>query len=249
MKRERHDSWRAACLAALLLMSFIAPAALAKELTVVAFGDSTTALRKTVDQVYADRLPPLLAERGIAARVLNSGVGGSHTGRFEDNARHKRRHALDRFQDAVRDHNPNIVIIQFGWNDSYVDEGGEDGPSRIPVENYEANLRHMVETLDKDGSSVILMTPNQPRSDFETWRLKRTEQYVEAVRKLARETGAALVDVWAAYGDYAAGEGHSVDDLLLDNVHPNDEGHALVAQLLVAPIAAFSGDAGPSNGH
>jgi lysophospholipase L1-like esterase len=56
-----------------------------RELTIVAFGDSTTAPRPTVELVYADRLPALLQGRGIDARVVNSGVGGSHTGRLADN--------------------------------------------------------------------------------------------------------------------------------------------------------------------
>ncbi len=248
MKTNPLKTWPAACVAALLLLPLIASAAPETARTIVAFGDSTTALRDTIDQVYADRLPLLLAERGITARVINSGVGGSHTGRLADNPRHKRRHALERFQDAVRDHDPDIVVIQFGWNDSYVDEGGVEGASRIPLEAYEANLRHMIKVLGEDGSRVVLMTPNRPRSDFEAWRFERTERYVIAVRKLAAETDAALVDVWAAYAEYAAGEGRSIDDLLLDAVHPNDKGHALVARLLVEPLVALLDAAGAPKG-
>ncbi len=57
-----------------------------RPLRVVAFGDSTTAPRKTVREVYAARLPALLAEEGIEVEVLNRGRGGSHTGRRSDNA-------------------------------------------------------------------------------------------------------------------------------------------------------------------
>lgn len=207
-----------------------------KPLTIVAFGDSTTALRPTVKQVYADRLPKLLEASGIASKVINAGVGGSHTGHIEDNALHKRQHALDRFQTAVRDHHPQVVIVQFGWNDSWVDTGGEESPSRIPLENYRKNLRHIIDTLHEDGAQVILMTPNRPRNTMEAWRVQRTERYVQAVRELAAELDVPLVDVWAAYAEYDAVDGQSVDDLLVDEVHPGDQGHALVARQLATII-------------
>ena len=206
-----------------------------KTMTVVAFGDSTTAPRSTVKEVYADRLPKLLAKHGIQAKVINAGVGGSHTGRLADNARHKRRHALDRF-DEVREHKPDVVVIQFGWNDSWIDSNKPDGPSRIPLEKYVSNLKQMMTTLKKDGAEVILMTPNQPRGSVEGWRRKRTEQYVVAVRKLAEAESATLIDVWKEYADRRAKNADSADALLLDAVHPNDQGHALVAELLAPAI-------------
>lgn len=210
-----------------------------QELTIVAFGDSTTALRSTVDEVYADRLPALLKAEGIEAKVINSGVGGSHTGHLKDNALHKRQHALDRFQTAVRDHHPQIVIIQYGWNDSWVDTGGEEAASRISLDDYRANLRYMITTLHKDGAKVILMTPNRPKATMEAWRVERTEHYVDAVRKLAAELKTPLVDVWKAYAQYDAIDGQSMDDLLVDEVHPGDRGHALVAKRLAKQISTL----------
>ena len=109
-----------------------------RPLTIVAFGDSTTAVRRTVEQVYADRLPQLLAAQGIGAKVINAGVGGSHTGRLTDNSRHRRAHAIDRIDPndtghefvakllaaeisiLVRSRRPNIVLVvadDLGYSD------------------------------------------------------------------------------------------------------------------------------------
>lgn len=222
----------------LCVLAFASTSARADELTIVAFGDSTTALRNTVDQVYADRLPALLSEHGIEATVINSGVGGSHTGHKTDNPRGPAKHALDRFQEAVRDHHPDVVIIQFGWNDSWVDEGGEESASRIPVNDYRRNLAYMVETLTNDGARVILMTPNRPQTSLDAWRFERTEQYVNAVRELAQAYKVPLVDIWRKYTEFEAVDGQSLDDLLLDAVHPNDEGHRLVAEALAEVISS-----------
>ena len=67
------------------------PQKLSKEvsepLVIVTFGNSITATRNTVDQVFAQRLPKLLRDKGICTQIINSGVGGSHTGRLIDNDR------------------------------------------------------------------------------------------------------------------------------------------------------------------
>ncbi len=229
----------------LILLSLVvvlsaAASVIAAPITIVAFGDSTTALRKTIKQVYAQRLPLLLSQHKISARVINSGIGGSHTGRLKDNDRHHRRHALDRLQDAVRDHKPHVVIIQFGWNDSWVDQGGPEAPSRIHLKDYVTNLTHIVDTLKSDGSQVILMTPNRPRTTVDEWRFERTNQYADAVRMLAKQLTVTLIDVWQKYTEYEAVTGQSLNDLLLDDVHPNDRGHELVAQLLAEQIASLA---------
>ncbi|REK21564.1 MAG: hypothetical protein DWQ41_21085 [Planctomycetota bacterium] len=215
----------------------------AEDITVVCFGDSTTAPRSTVDKVYADRLPALLAEHGIDANVINSGVGSSHSGRKTDHPRGPEKHALDRFQEAVLDHNPDVVVIQYGWNDSWVDEGGEESPSRIPVADYRENITYMAKTLKENGVRVILMTPNRAMTSLPQWRFDRTEEYVVAVHETAKDLDVPLVDVWEFYAEYNALDGHSLNDLLLDLLHPNDEGHRLLAELL-APVIA--GDEEPA---
>lgn len=216
-------------LTTLMLLSAVAVAA--KPLSIVAFGDSTTAPRKTVASVYAERLPALLAQAGIEATVINSGVSGSHTGRLVDNARHHREHALDRFQKAVRAHRPDIVVVQFGINDSWVDsELPEDG-SRIELADYRKNLTQIVSTLKADGARVIVMTPNKIGSKYPGWRLSRLAAYAEAARGVAQAQAVDLVDIWAA--DSAGAH----DALLVDGMHPNDAGHERVARLLAERIS------------
>ena len=59
----------------------------APPLTIVALGDSTTAVADwtdQVDEVYADLLPAALAARGIWAQVHNAGLGDSTTRRTHE---------------------------------------------------------------------------------------------------------------------------------------------------------------------
>lgn len=208
-------------------------------LTIVAFGDSTTALRAgRIDLVYAQRLEAILGERHGEVEVINAGVGGSHTGRIADNGRHggANRHATDRFESAVLEKQPDIVVIQFGINDSYVDRGGEESSSRITLDDYRRNLTYFVQTLHEQEVQVVLMTPNQFGASLEPWRQERLSRYVQAMREVADQTQTPLVDIWAMYDGFEAATGVSVDALLLDGVHPNDFGHALVAERLADQI-------------
>ena len=204
----------------------------AGEVRIVTFGDSTTAPRKGVKNVYADRLPSLLAKHGIKAQVINAGVGESHTGRLEDNPKHKRAHALDRFDKTVRAHKPDVVIIQFGINDSWIDHGESEAPSRIDVTHYQRNLTHMVRTLKADGAKVILMTPNALGKRYEAFRHERLIEYADATRGIAKDQKTMLVDIWNQFRN------HKPDAWLLDGMHPNDAGHEVIAQYLASAIAA-----------
>src|SRR5690606_33898899 len=106
-----------------------------KVVRIVAFGDSITATRRGVDQVFAQRLPDLL-ERKLYIEVINSGVGSSHSGTIHDISVAKVSHARDPFEEAVLAQHPDLVLIGFGTNDAYIDSKTPDGPSRISLEQY-----------------------------------------------------------------------------------------------------------------
>lgn len=196
-------------------------------LKVVAFGDSTTARGYNIQQVYADRLPELLKAKGYEAEVINAGIGGSHTGRLSDTPGGSKRHALDRFQSDVRNPHPDVVVIQFGWNDSWVDGDNPAGSSRIPLDAFTNHLAYFARTVQADGALPILMTLNPPHSTMDAWRVARTAEYAQATRDVATQLGVPLIDVWQKLTD-AAKDG-KIEDLLVDDVHPNDRAHELIA--------------------
>ena len=205
---------------------------------IVAFGDSTTAPRGKL-KIYADILRNELSERDLPARVMNAGIGGHNTN-----------HARKRFEKDVLAQRPDIVVIQFGINDAAIDVWKKPPATkpRVSREVYEQNLRHFVGVLKKQDARVVLMTPNPLR-----WTTKMREMYgkppyrpsetngfnvmladyAKSVREVAKATDVELVDVYESFEKFGATGDQSVDDLLLDGIHPNEDGHRLVADLLL----------------
>lgn len=148
-------------LATLLILSFITGHSQTRRpVTIVTFGNSTTARRSGVQKVYAQRLHEKLDSAGIANRVINSGVPSSHTGSIKDNSFAKVVHAMDRFDTAVLKYHPDWVTINFGLNDAYQDKGRHT-PSRIPLKQYKKNITYFITRIQKQGGRVVLLTPTR----------------------------------------------------------------------------------------
>ena len=212
-----------------------------KPYTIVVFGDSTTATRGKLD-IYANRLARELPAKRIKAEIINAGVGGNTT-----------QMAMARFERDVLAKNPDLVVIQFGINDSAIDVWKTPPATepRISKGKYIQNLEKFIEILKARKCKVILMTPNQM---CWTQRLKENygkppyntadpdgfnvtlREYAQAVRETAEKHKVPLVDVYAAYLAYGKIENQSVNNLLLDGMHPNDKGHRIVAGLLIPEI-------------
>lgn len=208
----------------------------ARRITIVAFGDSITAPRQNINKVFAQRLPDLLAANNIQANVINSGIGGSHSGHLSDNGFLSIRHGLDRFEDDVIKRNPDLVLIGFGTNDAYIDSNIAQGDSRISLALYKENLSYMINSLQKRAIKIILITPNplgNMRPDFQNNRLF---EYVKVLRVLSKKYRTGLVDNYQSFMDFQQSTSNSIDTLMSDSVHPNDRGHEIIAANILVQI-------------
>ncbi len=215
-----------------------------KTAVIVAFGDSTTAPRRVEGQalaVYAGVLQQNLIDRGIPAAVINAGVIGNTT-----------TEARELFEGDVLALDPDLVIIQFGLNDSAILVPDGTTTPQVSREEYETNLAYFVLTLRERGCQVILMTSNPGRwsqamleafgrAPYDTgdpWGFNLLNAgYAETVRQVGRRHNVPVVDIYRRYEEYDAVAGQSADDLLLDGLHPNTAGQALVADLLADAVS------------
>ena len=192
-------------------------------LKIVCFGDSTTAERLADGaqlNVYANILRDELPYCGVYADVINSGIPGDNTCR-----------AIERFGRDVMEHEPDMVVVQFGINDSWADDSIER-VSRVSAGQYRSNLSFLVSALRENGSDIVLMTPNPLGKAYEKWRYDRLHMYAETVREISIDHNTMLMDVWSIYKDYSLSAGNDRDDLLLDGMHPNGKGHRLIGDAL-----------------
>ncbi len=208
-------------------------------ITIVCFGNSTSVPRKNINKIYPYRLQDSLNKINLFTKIILSAVGGSHVGSIKDNSFHKIKHGMDRFMEEVIPTKPNWVIISFGINDAWQDKG-KDSLERIPLEKYLQNLNYYIDELEKINSKIILLTPNPIGEKYETWRYDNLQKYALATKDLAKKRNIISVDVWHLFQHEALLKNKSVDSLLLDGMHPNDSGHALIANALFLEISKQS---------
>lgn len=144
-----------------------------------------------------------------------------------------------------------------GDSAAVVASGGVWRPN-LPVERFAHNLRRIVEVARDQGAEVWLLTSPDPLTnseDFERYaasdarssaqlmlamnRIPSFErlaeihaQYNAAVRQVASETGARLVDLETEFRGRPASALFSPGDV----IHPNEDGHQLEAEILLREI-------------
>ena len=208
---------------------------------IVAFGDSTTAPRGRLP-IYADLLQRELPGEGIYTKVINAGVGSNTTAM-----------ARRRFERDVLQQKPALAIIQFGINDSAVDVWKKPPATkpRLSKAQYRADLEFFIEKLRSQGARVILMTPNPLRwtpalrklygkapydPDDDNGFNVLLKEYAAIVRDIAKTKNVKLLDIYARYEAHFATPEHAKRKLLMDGMHPNENGHRLATNLLLKAI-------------
>ncbi len=243
-----------------LLLLLAASGASAQTVRIVALGDSTTAAARDwapeIHEVYADCLPRALASVDVSVTVINAGIGDTTT-----------REAVARLDRDVLRHHPDLVIVQFGINDSWIDvDEGKTRP-RLSRAEFRANLKNIIRRVKRGRASVVLMTPN-PMRWSDPYYIKAFSEhpglldvgkprgidrlldvYAQDVRDVARGEDVAMIDVFEAFEQYGAAPGGSIDDLLLagDGMHPNQTGQLLVCKLLANRLPEVLAIAEPHN--
>lgn len=210
-------------------------------IVIVGFGDSLT-MGATANGVYEPeivyhaQLKKLLEQRYPRAifSVINSGIGG-------DNATK----ALTRIDRDVVRYQPDLVIVGFGANDLSDDEA--------VAKQYGNSLRQIVRTLrEKTHADIILVPPTYMASHDngkipldQREMLQRLIHYqndgiVKKYAGIVKDVGASenvpVADVYSRWEALAA-SGKDTTAMLVNGLnHPNADGHAIEAQLLMEMI-------------
>lgn len=178
---------------------------------IVCFGDSVTGVYYHTGgrRAYTDVLGSTLADAypGTPIEAINAGVSGNTT-----------KNALERIEKDVLVHKPDVVTVMFGLNDM----------TRVPIEEYRANLKEILARVRATGAEVVLCTPNsvEDTADRPTSKLMA---YADVVRAVAAEEGVVLADVYQDFAAIRADDEQAWALLMSDEIHPNMDGHEQIA--------------------
>ena len=197
----------------------------------LAFGDSITEGDGSSDgNGYASRLQRKLQAHLGRATMIKDGLGAT-----------KSNQGSVRLPDSLTVR-PAYTLIHYGTNDWNIAEC-KVSPPCFTIDS----LRRMVRDVKSREGLPVLATiiPSNPAHSFNP---PGRNPWVSAmdvrIRELAREEGALLVDLEAAFL-----RAPSVPALFTDHVHPNDAGYEVMAQAffdaLVHPAAAAADFGGP----
>jgi len=201
------------------------PSSLQGQSSIVTFGDSITdAVAATIN--YTTRLGLMFAvstsKRGVSSTPLQNSNRVSEGTPTPNNGR-------DRYSaDMTGGNKRDIAVIMYGTNDI-----GFNGETNWTVANFENDLDEIVKGLIAAGyaaDEIILCTPpwiedynfNATFSGADT---AKHLTYNTAVRDVAAANNTLFADCYTALLD-------NTDAISSDGLHPNDEGHKLMASAI-----------------
>lgn len=132
---------------------------------------------------------------------------------------------LERLDAKVLTRKPGLVLMGFGMNDHNV--------GSVPVGRFCENLIAMAHSIrERTGAEVLMYSAFPPNPDWK-FSSHRMEEYAEATRRAAAESGCAYADVYSIWTEVLKRK--DFPSLLGNNInHPNDFGHYLYLTALLA---------------
>ena len=192
--------------------------AASKPVTIVCIGDSITGVYYHTGgrRAYPEMLEIALKQAHPSAKikVINAGISG-----------HTTREALARLDRDVLQHKPQLVTVSFGMNDIV----------RVPIDDFKRNMIEIKTRCQKAGAEVVFCTQNNVIEGGGRSGQKLAE-ITQIIRDLAKEHKLGVADGHAAYESAKAKNAMEWRLLFSDEIHPNMDGHKLLAETIAHAI-------------
>jgi hypothetical protein len=108
---------------------------------------------------------------------------------------------------------------------------------KVSPTDYHDNLVKIVKEIESSGAEVILCTPNSIYPEDPTRPLARVVAYVETVRRVGAELHVPVADCYRAFEQIRSKSAWTWMALMDDALHPNIQGHIVVAEEVTQAIA------------
>ena len=200
--------------------------------TIVCIGDSITDCHRMTDPRglgggYVDMVATALRERGDDATVVNTGISGDRV-----------EHLQERWQRDALDHDPAVLSIYIGVNDTLV-AFFQGRPT--PPDVFERRYTDILDRAVAAGVPRLIMVDPfyvECTDQWSQWRegdaFARADLDLKRpiVRALAQRYGAVFVPLQDAIDEAVKERGPAV--IAADGVHPSAFGSALIARQWLA---------------
>lgn len=182
-------------------------------LEVINFGDSITARKEGYPSPV---LTYKLSSKMPNYKFMNAGVSGNTT-----------EQAMFRFNKDVLSKRPDMVTVLFGANDSSTHKF-------VDIETFKRNISLFAKQIGPE--KTILISPAPVDESLQANRTnERMEQYAQAVKEVAEETGSFFIDFFHIfyslpnYKELLVGENN-------DGLHFGEAGYELLSDLIVQKV-------------
>lgn len=190
-----------------LISTLVIENSLAKEVKILAFGDSLTAgYQLALSEAYPARLEQLLRDKKYAVKMTNAGVSGDTSGQ-----------ALRRVDWVLKSDHFDIVLLCLGAN---------DGLRLLPVDEMERNLLESIQKFEQAKVKVVLIGMKVPTNTD-----PRYQKEFEAVFPRIAKTKKLSFVPFLLEGIATTELLH-----LEDQIHPNAKGQVIMAQTVLKTL-------------
>jgi lysophospholipase L1-like esterase len=165
------------------------------------------------------------SEPGHAPQCVNMGVSGDTV-----------RDLALRWESDVTGLEPDWLTVMIGINDVWRHFDGVDPSAAVGPEEFERTCGDLLARTRPWLHGLVLMTPYYLQPDLADPMRAMMDALGAAVARLAGRHGALLVDTQRALDLALAGRPHSA--LAPDRVHPNEEGHRVLADAFLRSVGA-----------
>ena len=189
-----------------------------KTVRIACLGDSVTGVYYHTGsrRAYPDMVGLAIRKSfpNASVEVINAGKSGNTTA-----------NGLERLDRDVLMHKPDLVTVMFGLNDL----------ARLPLDEFKRNLTVIVEKCRGAGAEVLFATPNNVIENTPRPSAK-LKDYCSATQTIGDELGVQVCDIYQHMDSMKTSEGSSWRLLMSDEIHPNMDGHKVIAEQLAESI-------------
>lgn len=201
-------------------------------------GDSITAeLRWNYVTLVVDRIADQVDVGTMT--IVNSGVDSSSI-----------LDALDRLPEVLIEHDPEVLVVFVGVNDSKIfrSTGQPLMPPKVFAESY-ANFLDQVDHIMVRRKVLVTPPPllfkeieaGDLLKDYWYWEPTLYMEYIKAIRKLEIRPSCVIADAYMSFSKQSVERNRLFD---VDGVHPSIYGHRLIADVVLNALRSLGN--GPS---